>query len=242
MPDLGSKDASEALNGYQVIELAELDRILRSLDTTSKEFLTRTYDDFRPPYGRVTKRYARQSIFVGTTNDDDSFLRDATGNRRYWPVQVRGMIDLGRVRDLRDAIWSEALYLALLPTSLTAAPGQEFFDHWLDNEQESDAGSVRQDFVQEDTWTGQITEYCAGKTLVRSVDVLNGAIGKNAPEAIARFTRKDLLRVTDTLRRMGCTPGRDANRVKCWRVPEGLASVTPARTAAQKISPLRISG
>lgn len=87
MPDLASKDASEALNGFAAIELAELDRILRSENSTVKEFLTRTFDDYRPPYGRVSQRFPRQCTFWGTTNEDD-WLRDVTGARRFWPIPV----------------------------------------------------------------------------------------------------------------------------------------------------------
>ena len=55
-----------------------------------KGFLSRQVDEYRAAYGRVVERHPRTAIICGTTNSTTGFLRDATGNRRFWPVSVDG--------------------------------------------------------------------------------------------------------------------------------------------------------
>jgi predicted P-loop ATPase len=75
-------------------------------NTRVKLFATKTVDGARPAYGRSRVDRPRRCIFVATTNED-TYLRDTTGNRRFWPVQV-GVIDLAGVRKDRDQLWAEA--------------------------------------------------------------------------------------------------------------------------------------
>lgn len=106
------KEASELLQGYWIIEIGELAGLNRTEMNTIKGFLSKQEDIYRAPYGRRTVPHPRTCIFVGTTNDME-YLRDKTGNRRFWPV------DLGKVeaiknvwRDLPgevDQIWAEAI-------------------------------------------------------------------------------------------------------------------------------------
>ena len=53
----------------------------------TKALITRTHDLARPAYGRLTVNRARRCIFIGTTNEEN-YLRDHSGNRRFWPVRV----------------------------------------------------------------------------------------------------------------------------------------------------------
>ena len=81
---------------------------------TIKSFLSRTDDIYRPSYGRVVESHPRQCIVVGSTNAENGFLRDITGNRRFWPVNVCG--DSAKkswqlTADDVAQIWAEALYL-----------------------------------------------------------------------------------------------------------------------------------
>lgn len=77
-----------------------------------KGFISRTEDKYRPAYGRVVETYPRQGIIVGTTNAEDGFLRDNTGNRRWWTVHVTGESPLA-AHDMDqhtiDQIWAEAV-------------------------------------------------------------------------------------------------------------------------------------
>lgn len=107
LPDLKHKDAADYLRGPWIVELSELDSLSRSELATAKAFLTRTSDRFRAAYGRRTETHARRCVFVGSTNED-AFLADATGNRRFWPVTV-GRIQLEALRRDRDQFWGEAV-------------------------------------------------------------------------------------------------------------------------------------
>jgi len=81
------KEASELIQGIWINEIGELQGFNKSETSAIKQFLSRTEDIYREPYGRRTTAYPRRCVFWGTTNDSE-FLRDATGNRRFWPVDV----------------------------------------------------------------------------------------------------------------------------------------------------------
>ncbi len=81
------KEASELIQGIWINEVGELNGFSKSETGAIKQFLSRTEDIYREPYGRRTKAYPRRGVFWGTTNDSE-FLRDRTGNRRFWPVDV----------------------------------------------------------------------------------------------------------------------------------------------------------
>lgn len=105
------KEAAEMLQGTWINELSELNGLSRSETNAVKQFLSRAEDIYREPYGRRTSVYPRRCVFFGTTNDTE-FLRDRTGNRRFWPVDVGLQPPTKNVfRDLEeevDQIWAEA--------------------------------------------------------------------------------------------------------------------------------------
>ena len=79
------KEARENLRGVWIVELGEMTAFSRSESEAAKQFLSQTEDRYRAAYGRRTVQYPRRCVFFGTSNSTD-FLRDATGNRRYWPI------------------------------------------------------------------------------------------------------------------------------------------------------------
>jgi len=81
------KEACEMIQGVWINELGELNGLTKSEMSAVKQFLSKTEDIFRVPYGRRSDLYPRRCVFFGTTNDDE-FLRDSTGERRFWPVDV----------------------------------------------------------------------------------------------------------------------------------------------------------
>lgn len=106
---LGEKEAYQAIQGMWIIELAELDAFNKVESTKAKSFFGAEVDIFRPSYGRRNIRLPRQCVFAGSTNQDE-YLRDPTGNRRYWPVLCM-KVNLAGLRAVRDQLWAEALHL-----------------------------------------------------------------------------------------------------------------------------------
>lgn len=147
---LDGKDAYESLRGVWIVELAELAATKRSETETIKNFISKAEDTYRPAYGRHTVVYPRQCLFYGTTNDPD-FLKDKSGNRRFWPVDVTGF-DSGRLRGLEeevDQLWAEAVVRWRAGETL-----------WMDEETLARAAEEAQErFTVADDLTGQIVEY-----------------------------------------------------------------------------------
>lgn len=106
------KEACEMIQGSWLIELQELNGLNKSEENAVKQFLSKTDDIYREPYGRRTGRYPRRCVFFGTTNDDE-FLRDKTGARRFLPVDCMTQKPTKSVfSDLPGEvpqIWAEAL-------------------------------------------------------------------------------------------------------------------------------------
>ena len=106
--ELGDKDSYIGLHDSWGIELGEIDGITSVKQSAKlKNFATTQTDVLRPPYGRVTERFDRPSILVGSCNRDD-FLNDSTGERRYWVIPMTKMIDRDELLRFRDAIWRTA--------------------------------------------------------------------------------------------------------------------------------------
>jgi putative DNA primase/helicase len=108
LPDVGSKDAALQLCGRWIVEVAELRAIRASQQEAVKSFLTQVTDTFRAPYAARTQQVPRQCVFIGTTNESE-YLRDRTGNRRFWPVRCVD-IDLEALTQDRDQLYAEAMH------------------------------------------------------------------------------------------------------------------------------------
>lgn len=104
--DADSKVLMERTAGRWIVELAELKGLRRGAVEHVKSMLSRQVDKARLAYGRMTTEQPRQCVFFGTTNDGQ-YLRDMTGNRRFWPVAVK-RFDLAALRRDRDQLWAEA--------------------------------------------------------------------------------------------------------------------------------------
>ena len=105
---LEKREQQEALQGVWIYELAELEGMRKADVTHIKLFASKTHDKARPAWGRAVVDRPRRTIFCATTNEDD-YLRDPTGNRRWWPVAI-GRIDLDGVARDRDQLWAEAAF------------------------------------------------------------------------------------------------------------------------------------
>jgi predicted P-loop ATPase len=105
--DLTAKNLVENIQGYWIIELSELDALNRAEINTLKATLSRQEDTVRLSYRRDSQVYQRQSIFIGTTNNTE-YLKDETGNRRFWPVKC-GHISHEAIAADREQLFAEAV-------------------------------------------------------------------------------------------------------------------------------------
>lgn len=108
------KEAAELLQGFWIVECGELSGMSKSEMNVVKQFISKCEDTYRAAYGRRTGSYPRRCLLVGTTNETE-FLKDETGGRRFWPVDLgKHMHGKSVFRDLLDEvpmIWAEAMSL-----------------------------------------------------------------------------------------------------------------------------------
>lgn len=105
------KEAAEMIQGTWINEIGELSAFTKQETQIIKQFLSKRDDIYRAAYGRRTERYPRRCVFFGTSNDSE-FLKDATGNRRFWPVDVglhpaKKSVWVDLPKEV-DQIWAEA--------------------------------------------------------------------------------------------------------------------------------------
>ncbi len=107
--DVRSKDIVEQMRGCWIVELSEMEMARKTDVQALKAFITRTTDRIRPAYKRVAMDFPRQCIFIGTVNPDGSgYLKDDTGNSRFWPVQC-GTFDINSLKRDLNQLWAESV-------------------------------------------------------------------------------------------------------------------------------------
>jgi len=102
-------DIVSKMVGNWIIEIAEMRGVSKVEQTFVKAFLSCQVDEQRFAYRENPKKYPRQSVFAGTSNNM-SYLLDADGNRRFWPVECH-KIDINWLRENRDQLFAEAKYI-----------------------------------------------------------------------------------------------------------------------------------
>lgn len=113
LEDVRGKDAMDSLQGVWIMEMGEMTATKKADVEATKHFISKQEDIFRAAYGKHKSYYKRQVVFWGTSNDSE-FLRDRTGNRRFWPVEVglKSHPITKKVWEMsneeRDQIWAEA--------------------------------------------------------------------------------------------------------------------------------------
>lgn len=149
---LGKKDAFEQLQGAWIIEVGELTGLKKADIEGAKNFLSKREDRYRVAFGKRNEYFPRQTVFFGSTNNQN-FLRDATGNRRFWPVQTMVQSPTKNVfidftEEERGQVWAEAieLYKQKEPLYLSARIN-------------AIAESVQTDYAEKDDRVGMIQKY-----------------------------------------------------------------------------------
>jgi hypothetical protein len=114
LTDMNDKTAAEKLQGYWILEIGELAGMKKADIDKVKAFISRQDDKYRASFGRRVTPHPRQCIFFGTTNSQNGYLRDITGNRRFWTVKVPGtgkMKPWALSKEDVEQIWAEVLVL-----------------------------------------------------------------------------------------------------------------------------------
>jgi predicted P-loop ATPase len=213
LPDLASKDAAIHVAGVWIVEISELAAMRRADIEAVKGFLTRTHDRYRPPYARRTVEQPRQCVFIGTTNEA-AYLRDRTGNRRFWPVRCTD-IDLAALERDRDQLFAEAMqrYQAgeawHLAGDLAALAASEQEAREIVSELEQDVCEYLAQIAAEGTTEIAVRDVLRYAFNVNSTDDPKGAAGIG-PQVAAAMVRCGWQRVGRT--------GWQANRRTVYRL------------------------
>jgi predicted P-loop ATPase len=194
------KDQTLNIHSCWLYEMAELEAITgRKAAGELKNKITTRTDQFRAPYGRNTERHPRQSIFVGSVNDD-RFLRDSTGSRRFWVVELHQAPDLARVRSERDAIWKAAVIAFRSGELPMLSPANQL----LSSEQNGA-------YEQEDPWEAMLSAWAPTvPDPFTSAEALTGS-GCRAKDQISK---QDEMRVAEALKSLGFVQDKNPHLVK----------------------------
>lgn len=146
------KEAFEQLQGTWILEMGELSAMKKAEVEAIKHFLSKQVDTFRVAYGRNVSTFPRQCVFFGSTNKTD-FLRDVTGNRRFWPVATMVQKPAKNLfTDLTDAeinqVWAEAVEFYKAGEPL-----------YLEQDMVAVAAAVQEEHMEESEKFGQVQEF-----------------------------------------------------------------------------------
>ena len=211
--DLQNKDAYAQLDGIWGYEIGEMDAFSRAEATRVKAFVTSQVDRYRAAFERRPESHSRSTVFIGTTNQDE-YLKDPTGARRFWPVRVSNDVDFDILREERDQYWAEAVarYKRGEKWHVTPQEQDEYFtaeqkarevpDPWFD---------AIEDWLQSDQATSPNYKTYG----YRIIDVLKGAVGFHVERAAP--TRQESQRVASILRQLGYERYRESTGKRGYR-------------------------
>ena len=148
--DMNDKTAAEKLQGYWIQEIPEMAGMKKADLERVKAFISRQDDNFRASFGRRVTPHPRQCVFFGTTNSEKGYLRDITGNRRFWNVRVSGKGEKKpwtMDQALVDQVWAEVKEIA------------EKEDLYLSNDLEKAANMEQRTVIEMDDREGLVREY-----------------------------------------------------------------------------------
>lgn len=201
--DLQNKDAYAQLDGIWGYEIGEMDAFSRAEATRVKGFVTSQVDRYRAAFERRPESHFRSTVFIGTTNQEE-YLKDPTGARRFWPVAVSDFVEFDWLRANRDQLWAEAVarYKAGEVWHVTPAQQDELFTP------EQQAREVL------DGWFEPVAEWCAKNERtyrdgVKLVDVF--ALALEFPMDKFAATRGEMMRLGSIMRQLGYERKRESS-------------------------------
>ena len=176
LSDMNDKTAAEKLQGYWIMEIGELAGMKKADLDKVKAFISRQDDKYRASFGRRVTPHPRQCVFFGTTNSQNGYLRDITGNRRYWNVKVPGN---GKHKpweldeDTVKQVWAEVVLYAKAGEKLYLDADLEAFAKQEQREameQDDREGIVRNylDMLLPDNWDSM--DYYRRREYIRDID------------------------------------------------------------------------
>jgi predicted P-loop ATPase len=189
LPDVtADKDASQHLRGKWLIEVSEMHAMSRAENAHLKAFITRPIERYRPSYGRNEVVERRQSVFIGTTNKN-TYLRDETGARRFWP-NATGHIDVDALRRDRNQLFAEAVH---------AYRQRERW--WPDGKFECEIIASEQEArFEDDAWREPIVEFLA---LYDRSPTISEIARRALDIQTCKISRQDQLRIASILEHLG---------------------------------------
>lgn len=219
--NIEDRDGKMQLASSWIYEWGEIEKITTlKHGALVKSFLSSSEDTVRLPYARTVTKMPRHTIIVGTTNEDE-FLTDSTGDRRYWVVRVRRQINAELLREWRDQIWAEAMAIA--------AEGERVEPHYLNADQEKSRAGANEQFRTADLWMDIVVRWLASQVKLcgcyQLEEVFLHALGMEPKEV----TRGDERRMGAILRELGferssskITFFRDRKRfwARAWLTPK----------------------
>lgn len=181
------KDSAEMLQATWIVEISELDGMKKAEVESVKRFLTTLSDKYRPPWGRHVVENPRTCVFAGTTNED-AYLRDPTGNRRFWPVKCHWIKREDLQRD----------YEKLLAEAVERYRQKESF--LMHKEAEQQATKEQEGRYTGDAWEESIISYIDKKESVTIAEILTSALDF---EQKGQWKRTDEIRIGNILKTLG---------------------------------------
>jgi predicted P-loop ATPase len=145
------KEAYEQVMGVWIMEVGELAGMRKAEAETIKLYISKQTDRFRPAYGRRMQEFPRQCIFIGTTNETQ-FLRDTTGNRRFWVVDTPN----DPARDMWSELTPEVIRLIWAEAVEIYKAGEKLY---LPRELEKIAREVQETYEEENPKAGIVADY-----------------------------------------------------------------------------------